>query len=172
MSRMNPIANSRGWIAAGIALLAVFQPLIPALADESAPRLEIESGTASAFAGWYWGVGDVIVDGVRTPIRLEGPTIGQVGGAHGAAVGRIQNLKRLEDLAGHYVAAEAGATFARGGRAVAMRNTKGVVITLISEDEGLLMGLGGRALRLRFEGTRAPSPMAGTDRTARAAHGD
>lgn len=122
-----------------------------AAAEPDEARIELESGTASAFLGWYWAKGTLITEEGKTPFCLEGPTFGQVGGAHGVAVGRVRHLERPSDLVGRYAVAEAGATFARGSRAIAMRNNKGVVITLISEDEGLLMGLGGRALRLRVD---------------------
>ena len=63
----------------------------------------------------------------------------------------MQNLSRIEDFEGTYVAFEAGAAAGSGAAALKMRNQHGVVITLESRVRGVQLTLAGQALDITLE---------------------
>ncbi len=67
------------------------------------------------------------------------------------AKGDVYNLTAPTDLAGTYVTATAGAAVIKGKAGLVMRNDKGVVINLISEQTGVQLSLGTDGLTITMK---------------------
>jgi hypothetical protein len=65
--------------------------------------------------------------------------------------GYVQNLEELDSFAGTYVAVGAGATAGKGGSAVTMRNENGVVLSLLSQTEGVAVNLGAEGFQIQLD---------------------
>jgi hypothetical protein len=57
----------------------------------------------------------------------------------------------VSDLAGNYVAGEAGFALAGGANAMALRNQNGVVITLAAVQEGAKLALGPAGVHITLQ---------------------
>ena len=66
-------------------------------------------------------------------------------------VGEVYNLTKASDLAGVYVAEEAGFAVAAGAEIMALRNQNGVVITLSAVEEGAKLALGPAGLSITMQ---------------------
>ena len=115
------------------------------------PLVELRSAAIAAGIGMQWGRGVLNFEGRDHAFRLRGLSAGDVGLARTSAVGGVENLERVEDFPGRYVAVEAGATVGLGVSAVRMRNERGVVITLRSRQEGGRLTLGAKGLLITLE---------------------
>ncbi len=65
--------------------------------------------------------------------------------------GTVTNIRRASDVAGVYAQAGAGAAAVKGAQAVVLTNQRGAVLTLIGEQNGLIVSLdlSGLALSLK-----------------------
>ncbi len=123
------------------ALLSMF-----AVKVEPAPKV---SGTISftttaiaAGIGFEWGKGSMTMyDGSTHTFKVNGLSIVDVGISEVKAEGKIYHLVEAGDLEGTYFSGEAGATLFGGGSVVAMKNSKGVVIQLQTQQKGLKLTL-------------------------------
>ena len=66
-------------------------------------------------------------------------------------MGNVYHLARPADLAGTYVAGEAGFAVAGGIDALVLRNQHGVVITLLGVQEGARLTLGPAGMTITLE---------------------
>jgi hypothetical protein len=115
------------------------------------PLVEIERSVLAAGVGFHWGGGVLEFEGARHPFQVRGLSLGDVGASRTLAVGDVENLWSLSDFEGRYVAVEAGAAVGLGAAVVAMRNEKGVVITLRARQQGGRVTLGPEGLDVRFQ---------------------
>ena len=115
------------------------------------PFVELERNSIGAGIGLSWGDGTIYWEGEAHAFDVKGLRVGDLGLARMMGEGYVQNLERLEDFAGTYVAVEAGATAGKGGSAIAMRNEHGVVISLRTETEGLGLTLGAAGFQVDLE---------------------
>jgi hypothetical protein len=101
-----------------------------ALAEEKKPdaTLKFSEGAVAVGIGWSWGKGLLNFQGKDHAFKVKGLSVGEVGITKAEAMGRVFNLKKLEDFNGLYVAAGAEGTIALGAGETAMKNNKGVVI--------------------------------------------
>jgi len=113
--------------------------------------VQMESSSLGLGVGVSWGQGTLSVEGEHHAFEVKGLSLGKVGYVSIDALGDVQNLENAADLAGTYVAVEAGAAAGAGANVVAMRNEKGVVITLQSSTTGAQLALGAEALRIEFK---------------------
>lgn len=115
------------------------------------PYLELEQTAIAAGIGARFGGGTLLVGGEEHAVRLTGLSLGELGFATITAEGVVEHLNDVTDIEGRYVAVEAGAAAGIGKSAIAMRNEKGVVITLRSDVEGALLTLGAKGLNVELD---------------------
>jgi hypothetical protein len=104
--------------------------------------ISFKSGSVAAGIGFSWGGGTLTYKGKNHALKVEGMSVGNVGITKATAVGKVYNLKKLEDIDGNYVGVGAGATLGGGGGAVTMKNQNGVVIEVTSTTKGLSVAIG------------------------------
>ncbi len=115
------------------------------------PFVELERKSVGAGLGISWGEGTIYWEGEPRAFSVKGLRVGDVGLAKMIGEGYVQNLEELESFAGTYVAVGAGATAGKGGSAVTMRNENGVVLSLLSQTEGLAMNLGAEGFQIQLD---------------------
>jgi hypothetical protein len=115
------------------------------------PFVELERKSIAAGIGISWGGGTLTFEGRPYAFSVKGLSLGDLGASRTSALGDVRNLESLADFAGHYVAVGAGAAAGPGAGAIAMRNEKGVVITLRSDIEGVQLSLGPEGLTIALE---------------------
>ena len=113
--------------------------------------VELSGGAIAVGIGYEWGHGDVTYQGQKHHFKLSGLSIVDVGAANLSTTGVVYNLKSLQDLNGHYVAASAGLTIAGGGSAEYLKNEHGVVIKLLSTSKGLRFNLSANGMKVQLE---------------------
>jgi hypothetical protein len=113
--------------------------------------VEVRRRALGAGIGVQWGRGVLHFEGEDHAFRLQGLSVGDLGISSSDAVGDVENLTQLADLAGHYLAVEAGVAAGPGRSALKMRNEKGVEITLYAREQGGRLVVGPQGLRLTFE---------------------
>ena len=156
------------WIArlAVCALALAMVPVIGAHADEiggegfSVPQpvtapppayVELASRQLAAGVGFHWGGGTLSFEGRQHAFRVTGLTVGDVGVARLVGEGEVENLERLADFAGRYVAVEAAAAAGKGASRRVLRNEHGVVIRLASDLTGVALTLGAQGFQIALE---------------------
>ena len=113
--------------------------------------IEFSGGSVAAGIGFSWGSGTLTQAGKTYSLKVDGLSLGNVGITKASAWGRVYNLKKLADINGTYAAIGTGATVGGGGSAVAMKNTKGVVIDVFTTTEGASIGLGTAGLKIELK---------------------
>lgn len=103
--------------------------------------VRLSTGSVAAGIGYSWGSGTLHYKGKNYPFSIDGISVGDVGVTKAEATGKVYNLHKLEDFAGNYTAASAGATLGGGGSASTMQNQSGVKMTLLSTTRGLKLKL-------------------------------
>jgi hypothetical protein len=104
--------------------------------------IEFSGGSVAAGIGFTWGGGTLTQAGKEYPLKISGLTVGNVGITKASAYGKVFNLKNLSDINGTYAAVGTTATVGGGGSAIAMKNSKGVVIDVYTTTEGASIGIG------------------------------
>jgi hypothetical protein len=98
----------------------------------------VTATSAAVGVGWSWGKGTLtLLNGRQYNFKVSGLDVVAVGFKQATAVGNVYHLKNVKDLAGKYVAGQAGATVGGGMGATSMRNDKGVVIDLTGVGQGV-----------------------------------
>jgi hypothetical protein len=115
------------------------------------PFVELERRSIGAGLGVSWGDGTIYWEGREYGFNVKGIRAGDIGAVKMNGDGWVQNLERLEDFAGTYVAVEAGATAGKGGSALTMRNEHGVAISLRSQTEGVGLTLGAEGFTVELD---------------------
>jgi hypothetical protein len=100
--------------------------------------ITVTATSAAVGIGWSWGSGTLtLLDGSEHKFKVSGLDVVAVGFKQATGVGKVYNLKKLEDFEGQYVKAAAGAVVGGGMGATSLRNDKGVVINMTSVGEGI-----------------------------------
>ncbi len=105
-------------------------------------ELTMHATQVAAGVGWTWGGGTLKFQGKAYQFSVKGLNVAAVGVSKTTAKGEVYNLKNPSDLAGKYLAAEAGVAVIKGKAGLVMRNEKGVVINLLSDQTGIHLSLG------------------------------
>lgn len=115
--------------------------------------VRIELFKAGWFIGASGGSGTLQFRGRTYPLAVSGLSAGLTFGLSGTTLtGTARGLRTASDITGSYVAIGAGAAVAGGGRAMSLRNGRGVVLTLSGATVGFafdFMNLSGMTIRLR-----------------------
>jgi hypothetical protein len=107
-------------------------------ASDLSGTVTVTATSVAAGIGWSWGTGELtLLDGSEHRFKVGGLDVVAVGIKQATGVGQVYNLKKLEDFAGKYVKATAGAVVGGGAGATSMRNDKGVVIHLTGVGQGV-----------------------------------
>ncbi len=137
-------------VAAGLLLavsLAGAQPTEPYPVGE----VTINAKQVAAGVGWTWGDGTLKFKGKTYHFTVKGLNVAAVGISKISAKGDVYNLKEATDLAGKFVASEAGLAIYKGKSGLAMRNNKGVDIILKSDQKGVQLSLGADGLSITMK---------------------
>ena len=103
--------------------------------------------------GYSWGSGVLHYKGKDYPFNVAGVSVLDIGASKASVVGKVYNLKKLEDFNGSYTAGAAGATIGGGGGAAIAQNQNGVKITLTGTSRGLKLNLSADGVKLQLRGT-------------------
>lgn len=114
-------------------------------------EVTISSKQVAAGVGWTWGGGTLKFRGKTYPFKIQGLNVAAVGISKLNAKGDVYNLTAPTDLAGTYVTAGAGAALIKGKAGLVMRNDKGVVINLTSDQTGVQLSLGTDGLTISMK---------------------
>lgn len=118
---------------------------------QPAGKIALERISIAAGVGVTWGGGTLTFQGKDYQFSVSGLSLVDVGIAKINAVGGVYHLTTASDLAGSYVAGEAGFALAGGINAMVLRNQKGVVITLAAVQEGAKLALGPAGLSITLQ---------------------
>ena len=113
--------------------------------------LELSEGSVAPGTGFSWAKGTLTYQGKKYPIKVDGLSVDEVGVDRATALGRVIDLRKLEDFDGNYRAAGGGATVARGTSVAALQNQNGVKIALKSATEGASLKLGAEGIKLSID---------------------
>ena len=148
----------RSRVLTTICLLAVsffaFSPELAFSADGKVPwdaTVQLTAGSVAAGVGVNWGNGVLMYNGKEYKFRIDGLSVGSVGIQNATARGRVFNLKNVADFAGNYAALAIGLTVGGGAGSKTMQNEKGVVMDLISTNQGVDFTLGPQGVKITLE---------------------
>jgi hypothetical protein len=113
--------------------------------------VEMVSTSVGLGIGITWGEGTLSLEGETYDFAVKGLGLGDLGYAQINAFGDVSNLENASDLAGTYVAVEAGIAGGSGTGITSMRNEHGVVITMKSDRSGVQLAAGADALSIQFK---------------------
>ncbi len=144
------------WIVAGgmMALAAgsaLAQEKKPAPAPEPDGVLKLEEGSVGVGIGWSWAKGTLEYQGKSYKVKVEGLSVGEVGVDKAKALGKVMNLKNLDDFSGTFRQAQAGGTLGKGAALTVLHNDKGVKIEMKSETTGASLKVDAGGLKLKLE---------------------
>jgi hypothetical protein len=114
--------------------------------------LALTGTSVAAGIGVTWGDGILTFKGKSYPVSVSGLTVASAGASKGSAIGKVYNLKTVDDFAGIYAAAGAGAAVGAGKGVATMKNQKGVTIDLTSSTEGLKFTIGASGVNMKLKG--------------------
>ena len=126
---------------------AVAQPTEPYPIGE----VSIEAKQVAAGVGYTWGQGTLKFKGKTYKFSIKGLNVAAVGISKFSAKGEVYNLKDATDLAGKYVATEAGAAVYKGQIGMLMKNDKGVVINMNAKQTGVQFSLGADGMSITMK---------------------
>jgi hypothetical protein len=114
-------------------------------------KVTLSSKSVAVGVGVSWGDGTLEYQGKKYPFSVSGLSVVDLGISKVTARGNVAKLTKLEDFAGNYVAAGAGATAGGGVGAVALKNQNGVEMTLTATTKGVKLALatGGVEIKLK-----------------------
>ena len=103
-------------------------------------QIEFDIFKAGFIVGGSGGSGKLTYKGKTYPLSIGGVSLGAtIGVTKAELVGEVYNLKRIEDIAGTYTAAQAGFAVAGGNKVADLRNSKGVQIKVRGKQVGLAL---------------------------------
>jgi len=137
-----------------VLILSLLWGATPAAAQDTAQpvgRIALEGTSIAAGVGVDWGDGTLRFQGQNYKFSVSGLSLLDVGIAKLNAVGEVYHLRQPSDLAGTYVAGEAGFALAGGADVMTLRNQNGVVVTLSAVQEGAKLALGPAGLSITMQ---------------------
>lgn len=141
---------ARAWIWVVTAALVCFGGMAAA-DDKPSGTVTIESKSVALGIGVSWGDGKLSYQGKTHTFSVQGLSVVDVGVSKVSARGKVFHLEKLEDFAGTYAAAQAGAAVGGGMSVVALRNQNGVVMELTSTQTGIKFTLAGEGIEVKLK---------------------
>jgi hypothetical protein len=160
---MMPNCNCSGLRRTLIGLAVLTFTAAPTWAEDMVGKVSIETRSAAVGVGVTQGNGVLEYQGQEYPFTITGFSIGEVGATKAVAKGEVYNLHRVEDFAGTFVAATAGATIGGGAGVAAMKNQHGVGMVWTATSQGLSFSLAPSGLNVKLA---EPSEQGATRNTA------
>jgi hypothetical protein len=111
----------------------------------------MSEGQVALGIGYSWGKGVLTYAGKEYPFKVSGLSVVDVGITKATSMGKVYNLKKLEDFNGNYTAGSAEGTLAGGAGALTMKNQNGVVIDLVSTTQGVNLKLALEGVKITLE---------------------
>ncbi len=137
-------------LALSVASVTIAASTIPAQSD-TAGKVSLESKSVALGIGVSWGDGVLEYRGKKYPFTVEGLSVVDLGVSKITARGDVKNLKKVEDFAGNYVAAGAGATVGGGASAAALKNQNGVEMALTATTQGIKFALATAGVEIKLK---------------------
>ena len=137
-----------------VLVLLVLWGATPAAAENAAlptGKVILEGTSIAAGVGVSWGDGTLTFRGQDYQFSVAGLSMVDVGVSQIRAVGNVYNLSKASDLAGTYMAGEAGFALVGGADALVLRNQNDVIITLAAEQEGAKLALGPAGVHITLQ---------------------
>ena len=133
--------------------------LVPLVAGTSAVsaqgattgKVSLESKSVAIGVGVSWGDGVLEYQGKKYPFTVEGLSVIDLGVAKVSARGDVKNLKKVEDFAGTYTAAGAGAAVGGGAGVAALKNQNGVDMSLTATTQGVKLSLAAAGVTIKLK---------------------
>jgi hypothetical protein len=97
----------------------------------------VESKAVAVGVGVSWGDGTLTYRGKKHKFSVEGLSVIDLGVSKVSAKGVVSELKKVEDFAGTYTAAEAGAAAGGGAGVASLINQNGVKMKLEATAQGV-----------------------------------
>lgn len=141
---------ARAWIWVATAALVCFSGMAAA-DDKPSGTVTIESKSVALGVGVSWGDGKLSYQGKTHTFSVKGLSVVDVGVSKVSARGKVFHLEKLEDFAGTYAAAQAGAAVGGGMSVAALRNQNGVVLELTSTQTGIKFTLAGEGIEVKLK---------------------
>ncbi|MFZ4538015.1 EipA family protein [Propionivibrio sp.] len=113
--------------------------------------IEFSGGSAAIGIGFTWGSGEVKFKGKTYKFKISGLSAGEIGGTSVKAIGKVYNLKQIEDIEGTYLSGAAGGTLVGGGTRVTMKNDKEVQIKIETTAKGLSLKLAAEGVTITLK---------------------
>ena len=146
------------WVPAIALVLFAFPALAgshmqeEAAEDKPVGKIEIRQWKVGFIAGGGWGGGALIYQDKTYPLKIKGLRVGAVAGiAKTDLVGDVFHLTKPEDIEGTYTAGEAAIAVAGGGKAWALKNSKGVVLKISGKQLGIEIALDVAGMSIELE---------------------
>lgn len=128
-------------------------------AEDMVGRVSIETRSVGIGVGVTQGNGVLEYQGQEYPFTVNGFSLGEVGATKVVAKGEVYNLHRVEDFAGTFVAATAGATIGGGAGVAAMKNQNGVDMVWTATNQGISFSLAPSGLNVKLAETSQQGAM-------------
>ena len=141
---------ARAWFWVVAAALVGFGG-VAAADDKASGTVTIESKSVALGVGVSWGDGKLHYKDKTHAFSVRGVSVVDVGVSKVSARGKVFHLNKLEDFAGTYAAAQAGAAVGGGMSAVALRNQNGVVLELTTTQTGVKFTLAGEGIEVKLK---------------------
>jgi hypothetical protein len=141
---------TRAWIGLLVAALVCGAGWAEAQ-DNPSGTVTIESKSVALGVGVSWGDGKLNYGGTTRTFSVRGLSVVDLGVAKVSARGKVFNLKKVEDFAGTYAAAQAGVAVGGGMSVVVLRNQNGVVLELTSTQTGVKLTLAGEGIEVKLQ---------------------
>jgi phage baseplate assembly protein gpV len=127
-----------------------------AISVEPAPRVsgevKLETKAVALGVGYEWGDGTLaLYDGSTHAFKVSGLLLVDVGASRMKASGQVYKLTDPKDFEGTYIAGAAGAALVGGGSVMTLKNSKGVVMQLKSEQKGARLTLAAEGVKIKLK---------------------
>ena len=132
-------------------LVALVGGLAGAQSKQPDATLDMSEGSVAVGIGFTWGKGTLTYKDKKYPVKVEGLSVGEVGVSRATAVGKVYDLKKIEDFSGNYTAGGAAATVGGGAGVSIMKNQNGVTIEVTSTTQGASLKLAASGLKLTLQ---------------------
>jgi hypothetical protein len=110
--------------------------------DVQTGSVQFSGNSVAVGVGYTWAKGVLTFNGHDYPFKAKGLSVLGVGAEKITGQAEVYHLTKASDFAGVYAAAAAGGSVAdAGGGTAVLRNRKGVVVRVHTQDKGLALNI-------------------------------
>ncbi|MGB7912096.1 MAG: hypothetical protein WCF59_07700 [Desulfobaccales bacterium] len=114
-------------------------------------EVTIRTERVSLGIGYTWGHGTLRYKGKEYKFKVKGLNLIGLGFTTLRAKGEVYNMKSLSEFPGTYYGVEGGATLIKESAGLVIKNSKGVLLNLKTEQKGASLRLGDQGLNISPE---------------------